>query len=294
MFNLQKRTNQWILLLLLAFIWGASFILIKKSLRSFNLYEVAAIRIFIAFLVLLPVFPFVYKKIKKKHILPLLEVAFIGNAIPMYLFNYAQQYIDSGLAGILNSTTPIFAFLIAVIFFRHKLSLLKIIGLAIGTIGTTGLLLAKGVDNFNAHLLPLAAIMLATIMYATNVNVVKEYLQEIDGVTIATYTFVIIGPLALLNLFYEHTFTKLSDPEVLQNLLYIAILSVFGSVIAVIGINYLINYSSAVFASSVTYIIPVFAILWGLYDNENITLSQVLWMIVIISGTYLVNKTKME
>lgn len=294
MFDLNKRTNQWILLFLLSFIWGASFILIKKALRSFDMFEVSSLRIFIAFITVLPVFFFRYKKFKKKYILPLLEVAFIGNAIPMYLFTYAQQYIDSALAGILNSITPIYAFLIAVIFFKHKFNFQKVIGLTIGTIGTIGLLLAKGTAEFTVNSIYISAILLATLMYATNVNVVKEFLQELDGLSITVFTFVILGPFAFADLWAKGTFHKIIYMHVWHDLIYIIILAVFGSVLAVIGINYLINYSSAVFASSVTYIIPVFAILWGINDGENITLYQILWMSVIISGTYLLNKSKLE
>jgi drug/metabolite transporter (DMT)-like permease len=294
MFNLNKKSNQWFLLFLLSFIWGASFILMKKALRSFDMFEVASLRIFVAFLTVLPIFFFRYKKFKKKFILPLLEVAFIGNAIPMYLFTFAQQHIDSSLAGILNSTTPIFAFLISVAFFHHKFDMLKVIGLTIGTIGTVGLLLAKGTTDFSLKWIYLSAILLATIMYATNVNVVKEYLKELDGVSITVFTFVILGPLATIDLSARGTFYKIMHSPVLSDLSYIIILAVFGSVLAVIGINYLISYSSAVFASSVTYIIPVFAILWGIIDGENVTILQILWMIIIISGTYLLNKTKLE
>jgi len=295
MFDLHKRINQWILLFILSFIWGASFILMKKALRSFDMFEVASLRIFIAFVTVLPIFIFIYNKFKKKYFLPLLEVAFIGNAIPMYLFTYSQQYIDSALAGILNSITPIFAFLIAVIFFRHKFNITKITGLIIGTIGTVGLILAKGTNEFTLNWIYIAAIMLATLMYATNVNVVKEFLQDLDGLSITVFTFVILGPIATTDLLFRETFYKIiSNPVVINDFIYIVILAVFGSVLAVIGINYLINYSSAVFSSSVTYIIPIFAIIWGINDGENITFYQIFWMLIIISGTYLLNKTKLE
>jgi len=258
------------------------------------MYEVASLRILIAFLVLFP-FGFTrYKYLKKKHIVPLIEVAFIGNAIPMYLLTYSQQYIDSALAGILNSITPIFAFLIAVFFFKHKINWLKILGLIIGTGGTAGLLLSKGIESFTINSLYLSAIILATIMYAINVNIVKEFLKDLDGFTLTIFTFIILGPFVVLDLFQRDFFSTLPTINAYNDLIYIFILAIFSSVIAVIGINYLISYSSAVFASSVTYIIPIFAILWGIYDNEKITIGQIFWMVVIISGTYLLNKTKLE
>ncbi len=292
-FDLTKRNNQWLLLFILAFIWGASFILIKKGLRSFDMFQVASLRMFIASLILLP---FALKKLKlitKKNILPLLEVAFVGNFIPAFLFTWAQMHINSSLAGILNSTTPVFAFIISVFMFRHKVGLVKYSGLFIGFCGIVGLILSKGVADFtNGNMIYTLVIILASLFYGINTNVVHEYFPEFDGLTITLLSFSLILPVATVTLFSSDLFSKFNGPQAYHDLGYIAILAIFSSSIAVLGINILLKYASAIFASSVTYIIPVFAILWGVFDGEKVAWIQIVWMMVVFSGIYLLNKNK--
>ncbi len=290
-FDLTKRINQWILLIVLGVIWGASFILIKKGLRSFDLFQVASLRMFIASLVLLP---FTLKKLKllnRKNILPLLEVAFIGNFIPAFLFSWAQIHIESLLAGILNSTTPIFVFIISVFIFRHKVSLLKYMGLLIGFIGIVGLMLSKGIIGFTeGQMTYTALIVLACMFYGVNTNVVHEYFPELNGLSITLLSFFFIFPVAAITFFSTDIFSKFTNLQAYYDLGYISILAIFNSAIAVIGINILLKYVSAIFASSVTYIIPVFAILWGIFDGEKVSWIQILWMLMVFSGIYLLNK----
>ena len=292
-FDLRKRKNQWILLFLLAFIWGASFILIKKGLRSFDMFQVAALRMFIASLVLLP---FALKKIKlfnKKNFLPLLEVAFIGNFIPAFLFTWAQMHINSSLAGILNSTTPVFAFIVSVFMFRHKVGWQKYAGLIIGFAGITGLILSKGITGFTqGNMLYTLVIILASLFYGINTNVVHEYFPDLTGISITLMSFLLIFPVATGVVFSTGIFTRFTDVTAYYDFGYICILAVFSSSLAVLGINILLKYASAVFASSVTYIIPVFAILWGIFDGEKVSWIQILWMLVVFSGIYLLNKDK--
>jgi drug/metabolite transporter (DMT)-like permease len=292
--NLHKRSHQWLMLLILSFIWGASFILIKRGLRSFDLFQVASLRMLIAYLILLP---FAIKRLhllkKDKRLIWLfIEVGFIGNAIPSYFFTWAQQYIDSSFAGILNTTTPIFAFLFTVFWFKHKVDKTKWIGLIIGFIGVIGLLLAKGMDNFTSgNGIYALVIILASIFYGVNVNVIKEYLHDFDGLTMTSLAFFFVGPFVIIQLlFFSDLPQHFTYPTALQDLLYISILAILGSVVAVVGLNTLIHYSSAIFASSVTYIIPVFAILWGFFDGETIVATQIIFALVVFSGIYLLNK----
>ena len=292
--DLHKRINQWLVLFILSFIWGASFILIKRGLQSFDLFQVASLRMLIAYLILLP---FALKRLhllkKDKRLIWLfLEVGFIGNAIPSYFFTWAQQHIDSSFAGILNTTTPVFAFLVAVFWFKHKVKPSRWIGLLIGFIGITGLLLGKGIDNFTSGSGAYAlVIILASVFYGINVNVIKEYLHDYDGLTMTSLAFFFVGPVVIIQLLlFSDLPQSFSNPLAWQSLGYITILSVFSSVVAVIGLNTLIHYTSAIFASSVTYIIPIFAILWGLLDGETLVPLQLISTIVVFSGIYLLNK----
>lgn len=294
-FDLNKRTNQWILLFVLAFIWGASFILMKRGLRSFNMFQVASLRMLVASSIMLPFAISKLRLINKKNILPLLEVAFIGNFIPAFLFTWAQMHINSSLAGILNSTTPIFVFIISVFFLKYKVTYKKYLGLIIGFIGIVGLLLHKGFLFFmDGEMGYSVVIIIACLLYGINTNVIHEAFPELNGLTIALLAFVFIFPVAAVTFFSTDFVISFSHPMAIYDFTYIVFLAMFGSALAVIGVNILIKYSSAIFASSVTYIIPIFAILWGVFDGENITWLQIIWMIVTLSGIYLLNKENVK
>ena len=289
--DLTKPIWQWIWLVSLAFIWGSSFILIKKGLNSYSPEQVAAYRMLFASILLAPIAFKHIKKINKKNFIYLLEVAFIGNAIPSYLFAIGQTEISSSLAGILNSITPIATLIIGLLLFKTKTGFLNIIGLFLGLVGAVGLILSSstGIDgNFYYSLI----VVIAGIMYAFNLNVIKNLLADIGGVALTAIAFLMTLPVALAYLFIVG-FEPTHGLEVANmSLLYIFLLASFSSAIAVVGFNVLIKHTSAIFASSVTYIIPIFAIMWGLLDGETVLWIQILWLVVVILGITLVNKKK--
>ena len=287
--DLKKPIWQWIWLFGLAFIWGSSFILIKRGLNSYSPEQVAAYRMLFASILLAPIAFKHIKKVNKKNFIYLLEVAFIGNAIPSYLFAIGQTEISSSLAGILNSITPIATLIIGLLLFKTKTGFLNILGLFLGLVGAIGLILSSssGVDgNFNYSLI----VVIAGVMYAFNLNVIKNLLTDIGGLALTSIAFLMTLPIALGYLFvvgFEPTHgVELAN----MSLFYIFLLSTFSSAIAVVGFNILVKHTSAIFASSVTYIIPIFAIMWGLLDGETVLWAQVIWLTVIILGITLVNK----
>lgn len=281
------------MLLIISMIWGTSFILMKKGLQSFNNIQVASLRIFIASLVFLPFLLHRFGRIKQAHWVPLLFVGFIGNFFPAYLFTLAQTRIDSSLTGILNSLTPLFALIIGITFFRSQVLLINILGILLGLAGAVGLIYDNQTDLLHQSNLYGLYIVLATFFYGISVNLIKYKLADLDGITIASASFFIIGPFALLVLLFSGLPPAFQHPHAWENFGYIALLAVFSSVLAVVLFNILIKYTTAIFATSVTYIIPVFAILWGLADGEKITMDQVLWIFVIFIGVYLVNKQRL-
>ncbi len=289
--NLHKKINQYLVLFILAFIWGGSFILIKKGLITYSDYQVGALRIFISFLILLPFSINNLKKITKSNIKSLIMVGFIGNGIPAVLFAVAQTKISSSLAGILNSTTPIFTLIIGYFFYKIKGNIYNVIGIIIGLIGALGLVSYGKQNIFSGYNLYIFFVLLASIFYATNLNEIKARLKDLDALAITSIAFFFIGPLSGIYLFFSDFTQRLSQPDAYLNLFYVFLLAVLSSVIAVTLFNVLVKYSSALFASSVTYIIPVFAIMWGIFDGESISLIQILFTFVIILGVYLVNKT---
>jgi len=286
---MKKSIKNYITLFFLATIWGSSFILMKKGLLVFSDTQVAALRLFIAFLSLTPFLFQAFKKVNKKHILPIFIMAFFGNGIPAFLFTKAQTELDSSLVGILNSLVPLFTLLLGVYFFKSKPSKINILGVLLGLCGAVFLALfvaGNGIEINNYVLL----VVLATVMYAISINVIKKYLQNIDALSVTALAFAIIGPLSALYIFSTDFLTLVQTEEGIEALLYITLLAIVGTSAAVVIFNKLIIRSSAIFASSVTYLIPIIAILWGVFDGENITIHHILAVIIILSGVYLVNK----
>ena len=290
--DLKNKIWQWLTLLFLSFIWGSSFILMKKGLRSYTHDQVAAFRLFISFLAFLPWGLKNLKKIKKDNIVSLLIVGFIGSAIPAFLFTKAQTQVDSALAGMLNSITPLFTLIIGLIFYKSTAKTINAIGIIMGLIGASGLIF-KGTGNENIlnqiNLYGLF-IVVATICYGINVNQVKYKIKNLNGLELTSMAFMFVGPFAGIYLLFSDFSESINSTTYLLDLGHIAILAVIGTMLALVIFNTLIQYTSALFGSSVTYVIPIFAIMWGIFDGEKITVWQFLWIGLIFIGIYLVNK----
>lgn len=292
--DLEKKVWQWLTLLFLSFIWGSSFILMKKGLRTFSPYQVGALRIFISFIAFLPFGIKNLKKITKKNIYSLLIVGIVGSTIPAFLFTKAQTNVDSALAGMLNSTTPLFTLIIGLLFYKSTAKLINAIGILLGLIGAFGLIgfSVNGdnlLDNINYYGL---FIVVATICYGLNVNEVRYKIKGLTGLELTSIAFMLVGPFVGIYLLFSDFSSALSSNYFLSDLAYVSILAVVGTVFALAIFNTLVLHTSALFGASVTYIIPIFAIMWGIFDGENITIWQFLWIGLIFIGVYLVNKQK--
>ena len=290
--NLDKPVVQWTLLIFLAFIWGSSFILMKKGLISFTWDQVASLRIVISAVFLSPILVRNFKQIKSTQWWKICVAGLLGSGIPAYLFPLAQTQISSSLTGMLNSLVPLFTVVIGLLFFNLGFRWMKITGVVLGLIGALGLVFSSGSMNVGEGNLAYAAlVVLATVMYATNINFIKTFLTEVGAINITSFGFLFTGPFAAAHLFNTDFIEILTtDESATLNLFYIALLAIFGTAIAVILFNMLIKKVSAVFSSSVTYIIPVFAIFWGLLDGENIQTLQFVCIGIILTGIYIVNK----
>ncbi len=290
--NWDKRWFQYSILLLLAFVWGSSFILMKIGLRSFSSNQAAAIRILLASLVLLPLAIKNLKYLKRKDLKNLLIAGFIGTFIPAFLFTKAQTRLDSALAGMLNSLTPLFTLIVGLMFHKTKTGWKQILGLILGLLGALWLIsLGEGVSlkNFNTYAL---FIVLATLLYGTNVNVIKSTLTHLTGPQITSLSFMFLWPVALIYLLTTDFNPVFQNPNWPYHLLALSTLGIIGTALAMLLMNSMIRYTSAVFASSVTYIIPVFAIGWGILDGERITFLHFACMGIILLGIYLINRKK--
>ena len=288
--EMENKAWQWAILMFLSLIWGTSFILMKRGLESYSHSQVAAFRIFFSFVFMLPITIRNIKVIRRDNILSLIIVGLIGFAIPAFLFTKAQTRMDSSLAGMLNSLTPLFTLIVGILFYRSNARWVNIAGLIMGLIGAIGLMWNGDITilkSINAFALFIVA---ATICYGINVNEIKFKLVKLSSLEITSLAFLFTGPIAGIFLLFTDFEPVTKTPDYLLNLAYIAILALFSSVIAVLVFNHLIKFTTTLFATSVTYIIPLFAIMWGIIDGESIRLMQLIWITVILLGVYLVNK----
>ena len=289
--DFSKKINQILILCILGLIWGSSFILMKKALTTYTPIEITLYRIFVVFLVFFPVGIKSFFKIQKKTGYILLLSAIIGSVIPYFLFIKAQTKIDSSLNGILNSITPLFTLLFGVILFKQKTNFRAVIGVVVGLIGATSLIFLSASGNiFSSSILYALFPVLGSACYALNINIIKTYLQDIPALKITSWSFIFIGPIAGVLLFFETDFTNNltnNDPNYL-NFICINILGILGSGLAFWVFNLLIKETSSVFASSVTYLIPIVAIFWGVIDGEVFGIVQFYLCLVIFCGIYLI------
>ena len=284
----------WTILLVLAFIWGSSFILIKRSLLYFSANEVGALRIVMAFVFLIPFAIIRFRKLGFKKIAIITFIGTIGSIAPAFLFAHAQRGLDSNFAGILNSMTPLFTFLIALVFFGFKSKWYNIAGIFIALGGAIGLTSISGGNSLGFNLGYASYILIATICYATNVNMIKYFLKDVDIISITTFSFFVPGALITIYLFAGIPFleTLSQNPESWKGIIYVGLLGIVGTALALLAFNKLIKISNPVVASSVTYLIPVVAMMWGIIDGEKFEFIYLLYILLILSGVYLVNKKK--
>ncbi len=283
----------WLALFVLVIIWGSSFILIKQGLTSFSSLEVGALRISISFIVLSPLLWKRLKKIRRNKLHFFLLAAVIGNGLPPFLFAKAQTVIDSYMAGVLNSLTPLFTLLLGVLFFQVRTRWFNVLGVIVGLGGAIGLMMATNGGQLNNVWYGLLAVA-AALCYATNMNLIKTYLSGFDALTITSVVFLFIGVPATVFLFAgtDFLFVLKNDPGAWGSLGSIALLAIIGTALAMIVHNWLISQTSALFTSSVTYLMPAVAIFWGIADGEVFLWMYMLWVAVILAGVYLANRRK--
>ena len=278
-------------LTILSIIWGSSFILIKKGLDAFSPMQVAALRITIAALAFTPILVLQFRKVKRKHIGPLIVAGFLGSGIPAYCFALAETKVSSSIAGILNSLTPVFTLVLGLLFFKLPPKKLQIAGISLGLIGAISLLTWGHRFGAQSNFIFGLVAVIGTICYATSVNTVKNYLQDLDPLLISVMAFTIIGiPYGVYLLGSDITSVFQTNPQAWKAFGYICILSLIGTFYATIIFYRMVQRTNAVFAASVAYTIPIVALIWGWLDGEAITLLHFLSMGLIVYGVYLIRK----
>ena len=291
---MSNESKKWLYLGILSLIWGTSFILIKKSLVGLTAYQLGALRTIVTGFILFVVGFKSIKHIKKENWKWIAFSGFLGSFFPSFLFSIAETEIDSAVASILNSLVPLNTILLGLALFKITTTKRQVIGVIIGFIGTVFLILESADLNPKQNYLFAGYVLLATIMYALNVNIIKRYLQNVNALSIATGNYVCIYVPALITLFFTDFFSKntFNHPNFNESIFYVVFLSLFGTAIAKVLFSKLIQISTPIFASSVAYIMPIIAVGWGLIDGEKFSIYQAIATTVILSGVYLANKKK--
>lgn len=291
--DLSKRHWQLATLLFLSLVWGSSFILIKKSLLTFSPLELATLRMFIAFLALSPIIVLNIKRFPRKSWHWLALAGLFGNAIPSLLFSIAQTNLSSSIAGFTNSTTPLFTLVIGSMFFGIFVKRAAFAGVVAGLAGAGFLMLSSGIQGDGSSYFYWIIALLGSVCYAISTNVIKKHLQQLEAKLVTSFAFLFIGPPMLIYLIWNDVFSKaISSAEAIHSFAYLILLAVAGTAIAVLVFNYLIKHTTALFASSVTYLIPGIALFWGVLDGEQISVIQLLGLVGVIVGIYLINRAK--
>lgn len=304
----QKNKSAAIVLMsVLAIIWGSSFILMKYGLHNYTWQQVGALRMFASFAV---VFPFVirdFKKIPTDKWKYICAAGLLGNCIPAFLFPLAEQKISSSLAGMMNSFTPLFTFIVGVSFFHSVVNRNRVAGVLIGLIGALFLIFSKNTNETTTDYSYVLAVVLATLCYAMSVNILRHKLHEINPVLLTGFALMFAGVpsgiylfstdfIARTNFSFEITHSLVNGVDVPHysagiSLTAILILSLLGTALSTVLFNKLLKISSALFASSVTYLIPVVATIIGYFYNEQFNIWQLVGLCFVLSGVYLINKT---
>lgn len=291
---MSAKKLKWIFLIILAIVWGSSFILIKKGLVGLTALQVGSLRTVFAALFLLLVGLRSVRHIKKHQWKWIAISGFCGTFFPAYLFSYAETEIDSAIVSILNSTTPLLSMLLGIFLFNAPFIKRKFIGVLVGLVGTAALILSGAAVNPDQNYWYSSLVILASLLYGFNANVIKEKLQSIPALAITTGNFMVIVLPALIVLATTGFFSTevLSQPNVPLSLLFVAILGVVGTGAALILFNKLIQISDPVFSTSVTYLVPIVALMWGIWDGEGFSLFQLLSGLIILAGVLIVNRNK--
>jgi drug/metabolite transporter (DMT)-like permease len=293
----QIQGSDWLNFLSLSVIWGFSFFFIKKGLEVFGPLQVASFRMTIAFLALLPFIIYHVKRLRiprhKWKYIPLLGI--FGNLIPAVMFCTSETKIDSGIVGIMNATTPLFALFIGAVFYNVTLTKNKIIGVLIGFTGTVMIVLSKmdGLTRGNVNVFILMPIV-ATICYGINANLFKRYFQDEDPLIVALLQYTAVAVVTTPYLFISGAMKKVQlQPELAwESMKYLLILGIFGTGFAQVGFNVLTQRTSALFATMTTFVIPIVSILIGFYIGEKILAIHIAGLATILAGVYIGSRTK--
>lgn len=288
---MNKNLINWLIFIVLSLIWGSSFILMKLGLQQLSSYQVAAIRILSSGIILLPITVKYIGRIPAKKLLLIFLSGTLGSLLPAFLFCLAEEKIDSALAGTLNALTPVFVIITGVVFFKTQIATNKITGILIAFIGCILLLFSKSLIQTNAQFSSILLVILATVLYGFNVNMVSKNLLHIPSLQIAAVALSLNALPALMVLILTGYFSMpLDNKAILTATGASVLLGMAGTAVATIIFYVLVKRAGVIFASMVTYGIPFVAIGWGIFYGEIFGWQQFFCLIIILAGVYYTHK----
>ncbi|MCF6350188.1 MAG: DMT family transporter [Flavobacteriaceae bacterium] len=289
------KNLKWIFLIVLSIIWGTSLFLIKKATLSFNAYQVGALIMVFSAIVILPFGFKSLKNIQKKHYGSLFIIALFSTFIPSFMFTIAIGKIGISMTSILNSLTPLNTLWLGFFMFTVKFSKSQVIGLVIGFIGLLVYFLTGDFYKGSSEYIYSLLVIFSSLGYALNSNLIMVKLKSLNAISITTSVFLITLIPSLIVLFYTDFFQVYdASSKQVNSLIYILFKAVIGTALAMVMYNKLVHISSAVFASSVTYLIPIVALIWGYFDGEKVTIWQFFAGVLILLGVYIANRARLS
>lgn len=290
---MNEYNRKWVYLIILSLVWGSSFILIKRALLGFTALQLGSLRIVFASSFLFVVGYRSLRTMTLKDWKWIFMAGLLSSFFPPFLFALAQTQLDSGVTSIFNSVVPLFTTIVGIVLFATIITKRQIAGVFIGLFGTLALIVTGMEFDPNQNYRYSVYILLSALGYALNINIIKKHLGHLSPLAVTTGSFAVAFVPALFITFYSGFFNEIGSNVQMQNSLwYLLALALLGTAIANIYFNKLIHLSSPVFAASVTYTIPIVAVLWGVWDGETINLYQLIGGAIILFGVYLVNRKK--
>ena len=293
--TIKKSNVKWLLLLALALIWGSSFILMKQGLKVFRPDQLAAIRISVACLASFPLIATRLKTVPRVSLKYILVVGLFGSAIPAFLFATAQTRINSSLAGMLNALTPMFTMLLGGFFFHSKFSGRQMLGVGIGFLGAAGLILVRSDGGLSSDAGYASLIVIACLFYGLSVNTIKTFLGNIESLLISGISLSFVGIPYAIYLLNTDFIDKLQHlPGAWHAFGLLCLLGLMGTALSNVLYFQMVKISSPLFASAVTYLIPVVALFWGFADGEALNPLHFIAMAGILGGVFLISNQKVK
>lgn len=293
---ISEDLRNWLVLIALSLVWGTSFILIKKSLIAFSAMQVACLRMSFSAIAFLPLVGWHWSRIDWSKLRYLIIVGLTGTALPAIFFSTAQTQISSSLTGILNSLTPLFTLILGAVFFKTKVGWAKVVGVILGLIGAGILILMSRSSAVEGNIWYALLVVLASLCYGTSSNVVGNYLKDMSALIISAASFGLVGIPGLIYLLAGTDFIyRMGHVDYAWPALgYVSLLALVGTVAASVLFFRLIQWTSPVFGSTVAYLIPIVALLWGVIDGEAIYFFHFIGMALILTGVYLSKRKRVR